>query len=122
RPGRCRAPRWSLPCPRQRIARRWSPTSPPPDSVRPAQQQGERVMKQLAWLSIALLAGCAPQAVVDGNPPAALARASHPFPAVQAVVDAAVRDGRVPAIWVAIGVGDAPTTFVSAGTLAVDSD
>lgn len=41
--------------------------------------------------------------------------AGHAFPAVRAVADAAVRDGRVPGIAIAIGRSDGPTTMIVAG-------
>lgn len=79
-------------------------------------------MKRLAWLPIILLAGCAPQAVADARTPVAVASAPRAFASVQAIVEAAVRDGRVPAISVAIGVGDEPTRFISAGRLTLGAD
>lgn len=76
-------------------------------------------MKRLTWLPILLLAGCTPQLASQSAPPAAVSHAPRSFPTVQAIVDAAVRDGRVPAISVAVGVGDEPATFISAGELTV---
>lgn len=84
-------------------------------------------IKRLVWLPVVLLAAaCAPRGIGYTHPPvAAIATKTvstpRTFPTVQAIVDAAVRDGRIPGISVAVGVGDAPTTFISAGRLTLET-
>ncbi|HEV2597830.1 serine hydrolase domain-containing protein [Sphingopyxis sp.] len=76
-------------------------------------------MKVVVPFLVLLLAGCAPQSAINVAPATTVAPAPRAFPAVQAAVDAAVREGRVNGITVAVGVGDDPTTFISAGELTI---
>ncbi len=70
--------------------------------------------KLAVLLPLLLVVGCAMQSKSVSD-----ASASRAFPEVQAAVDAAVRDGRVPGIVVAVGVNNEPTRFFSAGELTV---
>lgn len=79
-------------------------------------------MKRLVLCSFLLAGACTPQlAQAQAPAPAVVAKAPRSFPAVQAFADAMVRDGRVPSITVAIGVGDEPTTYISAGHVTLES-
>lgn len=80
-------------------------------------------LTRLIWLPAVLLAGCAPQALGTAPRPvtASPEQAQHSLPTVQKLVDAAVREGRIPAATVAVGVGDAPTTFISAGRITLET-
>lgn len=44
--------------------------------------------------------------------------ASRPYPALQAFADRIVKEGKVPGVVIAIGKGDEPTTFITAGRLS----
>ena len=48
--------------------------------------------------------------------------AQPPFPNLQAVVDGTVKSGEVPGLSVGVGRSDGSLTWVSAGTIALDSD
>ncbi len=52
--------------------------------------------------------------------PAMLAPAPRTYPAVQTLFDAYVRDNKTPGVVAAIGMGDAPAAFVTAGTIAAE--
>lgn len=78
-------------------------------------------MKRLALISSLMLAACSPH-IADQTPEITLTRLAHAprdFPAVQAFADAAVRDKRVPAISIAVAVGDEPPTYISAGQITL---
>jgi CubicO group peptidase (beta-lactamase class C family) len=77
-----------------------------------------RTLQTLA--TAALLAFSTTIVSAQSSPPASAAvrETAHAFPAVQAFADAAVRDGKVPGIAIAIGIGDKPPTWVVAGTTA----
>lgn len=77
-------------------------------------------MKLHLILPALLLAGCAPMQGPDGAPTAAIAPTRDEFPSVQALADRLVASGSVPAISIAIGIGDGPPTFISAGHIALD--
>lgn len=78
-------------------------------------------MRQIRTLAAIALLGFA-AAVAPARPlfpaPAATRPGLRAFPAVQAFADAAVRDGKVPGIAIAIGMGDAAPTWVVAGDTA----
>lgn len=86
---------------------------------RPVRKDADMNMKML--LPLLLLCSCAPVAATHAPSPAA-ASAAHKtaFPAVQAFADAMVASGRVPAISIAVAVGDEAPTFISAGHLTLD--
>ena len=69
-----------------------------------------------------LLAGAGASAQVAPPAPAprvvGSAPATAPLPATQAVLDGYVRDGKLPGIVVAIGVGDRPPVMLAAGRIA----
>lgn len=70
---------------------------------------------------MATMTGCAAQLPA---PPATMAVASDEayLPALQSLLDGYVRSGKMPGVVAAIGRGDAPPTFVSAGSIAQDGD
>jgi CubicO group peptidase (beta-lactamase class C family) len=77
-------------------------------------------MSVAAWLGLTL----APVAAVEGRgaEKQQLPRTTNPLPLarVQALVDRYVSTGRTPGIVVAVGTGDAPATFLQAGSLSDD--
>ncbi len=71
------------------------------------------------------LAGLIATAAIGGqamrqSAPLASAPRPTPLPATQALFDGYVRDGKMPGIVAAFGVGDAPTLFVASGRLAME--
>nr|WP_246848094.1 serine hydrolase domain-containing protein [Sphingomonas beigongshangi] len=54
-------------------------------------------------------------------PDAVPARANAAFPGTQALFDGYVRDGKMPGIVAAFGIGDRPTQFIAAGRIATDA-
>ena len=86
--------------------------------------QARTVKAITALMAGAMLAGQAqPQAQLQARsrPAAARVGAQTLLPATQALFDGYVRDGKMPGIVAAFGIGDMPTQFVSAGRLATDS-
>ena len=83
-------------------------------------------MKRLYGIVGLGLAGLIAAAAVNGQamrspyPGAGDDVAVSPLPTTQALFDGYVRDGKMPGIVAAFGVGDRPTMFVSAGRLATD--
>ena len=79
-------------------------------------------MKRLALISLLLVGACAPQLAQAPVPnSAAVALAPRAFPSLQAFADKVVSEGRVPSITIAVGVGDEPTTYISAGNVTLKS-
>ncbi|MGC6400067.1 serine hydrolase domain-containing protein [Sphingomonas sp. FW199] len=76
----------------------------------------KRLILMLALSSIA----CAPVMSEPAAPPVAPARASVDLSGLDALARRYVAENKTPGIAMAIGVGDAPTTFISAGKLADD--
>ena len=77
-------------------------------------------MRFAKWLATAAAIGAingAPSAQIAATAPAP-APVLTPLPATQALFDSYVRDGKMPGIVGAFGVGDLPTRFVSAGRIA----
>lgn len=75
----------------------------------------------IAGVATAQQAQPAPQAQPQPQArPAPVTPALAPLPATQALFDGYVRDGRLPGIVGAFGVGDFPTLFVNAGRIATD--
>ena len=74
-----------------------------------------------AVLALVLGAGAWARQVVEQANPAPAATTSAPFAGTQALFDGYVRDNKMPGIVGGFGVGDGPTTFVSAGKIADDS-
>ncbi|KQS02127.1 serine hydrolase [Sphingomonas sp. Leaf357] len=60
----------------------------------------------------------APSAPVTAAPAPTLSAVPSALPATQAVLDGYVRDNKMPGIVAAFGIGDGPTMFLSAGTIA----
>lgn len=83
-------------------------------------------MKRLYGIVGLGLAGLIAAAAVNGQamrspyPGAGDDVAVSPLPTTQALFDGYVRDGKMPGIVAAFGIGDRPTMFVSAGRLATD--
>ena len=63
----------------------------------------------------------APVAAPQQQTSAATSARPTPFPATQALFDGYVRDGKMPGIVAAFGIGDYPTQFVAAGKLSTDA-
>ena len=87
--------------------------------------QARTVKAVAAMLAGAMLAGQAqPQAQRPRAPDSGaiiIQEKPIPFmPATKALFDGYVRDGKMPGIVAAFGIGDAPTQFVSAGRIATD--
>ena len=79
-------------------------------------------MNRLALISFLLVGACAPQLAHAPVPNStAVALAPRAFPSVQAFADKVVSEGRVPSITIAVGVGDEPTTYISAGNITLKS-
>src|SRR3569623_2587513 len=75
-----------------------------------------------AVVALALAAGAwGGQASPQAAPAPVASSASSPLPTTQALFDGYVRDNKMPGIVGAIGVGDGPTTFNSAGKKAADA-
>lgn len=72
----------------------------------------------------ALLSGgaAAAQAVVQPQTRPAPGAAAAVLPATQALLDGYVRDGKMPGITVAVGFGDLPPLYLSAGRIADDAN
>jgi len=82
----------------------------------------------IVGLGIAALAATAAigaQALRQAAPAPAVVQGATPgrtvLPATQALFDGYVRDGKMPGIVAAFGVGDRPTMFVAAGKIATDA-
>lgn len=76
-----------------------------------------RLLTALAALA-AIMPAVTPAMSPAAARPAAVRTAPRGFPALQAFADAAVRDGKVPGMAIAIGIGDAPPTWIIAGKTA----
>ncbi|VWX46767.1 serine hydrolase [Novosphingobium sp. 9U] len=78
-------------------------------------------MKRFPMHAAIALLGLAPTGADARAPvpaPATTRKAAVAFPAVRAFVDPVVRDGKVPGIAIAVGVGDEPPTWIVAGKTA----
>jgi CubicO group peptidase (beta-lactamase class C family) len=55
------------------------------------------------------------------TPNSAASRRTRAYPALQAFADRIVKEGKVPGVVIAIGQGDQPTSFITAGRLSVEA-
>jgi len=78
-------------------------------------------VQTIAGLGFAALVATAAIGGQALQPPAPTTR-SAALPQTQALFDGYVRDGKMPGIVAAFGVGDRPTRFVSAGRLSTEAD
>ena len=87
-------------------------------------------MKRMVGIVGLTLAGLAASAAIGGQalrqgapaaPPSGDAPGRIVLPQTQALFDGYVRDGKMPGIVAAFGVGDRPTWFVAAGRIATDA-
>ncbi len=79
-----------------------------------------------AWKSLALagttlaVLACAPLSTRKGY--AAQVHTTRAYPALQTFADRIVNEGKVQGVVIAIGAGEEPTTFITAGRLSVEAD
>lgn len=84
-----------------------------------------QALSRAAWAKLVLLGAAALS--FAAAPPVVMAqsvsasRAADTYPALQAFADRIVEQGKVPGVVIAIGRGDAPTTFITAGRLSVEA-
>lgn len=97
-------------------------------SIGPARDQHTRPISNAAWRRCAGLIGAVAVSLASAQlwaspAPAAPAAAvaQHAYPALQAFADRIVADGKVPGVAIAIGVGDRPPTFISAGRVSIEA-